>query len=250
MSPRNRLDRLLKTGGFPEAYLHPDDAERLKNTRFDIVLEEDFIDVSHTGSLRKLELLIELLRERVGSTLNYSNIAEDLSVSTPTVQSWVQILERLYIIFLVPPYSKSFSRSIRKEPKCFFYDSSAAYEDHEGIRLENLVASTLLKYCHFNEDTTGIKHELRYFRDKEKREVDFIVLVNRKVHSCIEVKTSDDSLHQPLLYVHERIQPVESIQLVKNLDRNLEISGIKILDLALWLDTLDYSKQKIHSYME
>jgi predicted AAA+ superfamily ATPase len=238
-SAETRLSRLMETGGFPEAFLNPEDAERLRNDRFDLVVQEDLRDLSKINSLHGIKVLIELLRERVGGTLNYANLSEDLGVSAVTVKSWMQLLERLYVLFLVPPYSSGLARSLRREPKFYFYDCAAAVADEAGgARLENLVACALLKYCHFQRDVFGKNLELGYFRDREKREVDFVVTLNRRVLWCLEVKTSDDCLSLPLRYLHQRLRPKQSLQLVRHLSRPQEIEGIKISSLAEWLDQL------------
>jgi uncharacterized protein len=140
---------------------------------------------------------------------------------------------------LVPPYSSGLARSLRREPKFYFYDCAAAVADEAGgARLENLAACALLKYCHFQRDVFGKNLELCYFRDREKREVDFLVTLNRRVLWCLEVKTSDDRLSLPLRYLHQRLRPKRSLQLVRHLSRPQEIEGIKISSLAEWLDQL------------
>lgn len=238
-SIEERLKRLLTAGGFPEAFLHPQEADRLRNDRFDVVLREDLRDVSGSGALRNMELLIELLRERVGQQISYANLARDLAVSAPAVKNWIEILRRLYLIFVVPPYSRGLARSIRKEPKIYFYDCAAAYEEAvPGARLENAVACALRKYCDFQYDGHGQKLELNYFRDREKREVDFVVIKNRRPHWAIEVKQSDDSLSTSLGYFHERAKPQESLQLVRNLTQAKEARGVKILTLGPWLESI------------
>lgn len=238
-----RLNRLLATGGFPEAVIHPRNAERLRNDRFDLVIREDLRDLSNVTTIRTIELLVELLRERVGGQINYSNIASDLSVSPPTVKKWIEILEKLYIVFLIYPYHKGAARALRKEPKLYFYDCAGAFEE-KGSRLENLVACTLLKYCHLCEDVYGIKARLWYFRDRDGREVDFIVTERNKIKFCIEVKESDDTPHKPLTYLANKLNPDCAIQLVRNLEREREINEIRIMDIACWLDGL-YRTQKL-----
>lgn len=241
LSCEERLDRLLKTGGFPEAFLAPDEAERLRNDRFDLVIQEDLRDLSKTSSIRGIKLLIELLRERVGGQVSYSNLSKDLGVTPATVKSWIELLQSLYTIFIVPPYHTGLARSLRKEPKFYFYDCASAYgNDNQGAILENAVGCSLLKYCNFQRDVYGKQMELFYFRDREKREVDFVVTLARKVHWCLEVKTSDDNLSPNLEYLHKRLNPLRSFQLVKNISKPKEIRGIKIVSLAAWLDDIGF----------
>lgn len=235
--PEARLIRLLRTGGFPEAFTHPADAERLRNDRFDIVVREDLRDLSRTNAVRSIELLIELLRERVGSRISYTNLAEAISVSQPTVKSWIELLERLYLVFIVPPYTRGLARSIRREPKVYFYDCAAAL-DERGARLENAVACALLKYCHWQHDAMGRRLRLHYFRDREGREVDFIVSEGPRVLWCVEVKFGDDAPHAALAYLHQRLVPQAALQLVYGLDRPQESGGIEIVSAAGWLASL------------
>ncbi len=111
--------------------------------------------------------------------------------------------------------------------------------DARSVRLENLVACSLLKYCDFVRDTRGENFRLWYFRDREKREVDFVVTKDQKPYWCIEVKASDDYLSPSLGYLHERIKPSHgSFQLVGEEIRDRELKGIKIVSASEWLDKL------------
>lgn len=233
-SADKRLERLLQTGGFPEAFLNPADADRLRNDRLDFVVREDLRDMSRTSSVRTIELLVELLRERVGGVVSYANLARDLSVSAPTVKSWVELLERLYIVFLVYPYHRGFARSIRKEPKVYFYDCASAFEN----RLENLVACALLKYSHFRTDALGARHQLYYFRDRDHREVDFVVTDGAKVKWCLEVKSSDIKPNSALTYLANRTKAKATLQLVRDLDKEQDLGSIQIRSLCKWLEQI------------
>ena len=233
-----RGQRLLEAGGFPEAYLNPSDAGRLRNDRMDLVIREDLRDLSRISSWRGAADLVEVLRERVGKPVNYDNVAGNLGVSPPTAKNWVDLLEKLYVVFLVQPYSNRVSRSIRKERRVFFFDCSAAYDETGGAQIENLAACSLLKYANFRKDAYGENWDVFYLRDKENREVDFVVTLNRRVHWLIEVKASDDEVGPSLRYYSAKLRPKESLQLVLNLHRPQEKSGIKVLPLLPWLDSL------------
>ncbi|MBI3535788.1 MAG: ATP-binding protein [Deltaproteobacteria bacterium] len=234
-----RLERLLLTGGFPESFLNPEDSERLCNDRFDLVVKEDIKDLSHILSLSGFQHLIEIIRDRGPGIINYQHLATDLHISAPTAKQWIFLLEKLFLIFLVYPYEGKFSRSIRKEPKFYFYDCAASYtQDASGIKLENLVACALLKFCHFKRDTEGKKMELHYFRDRDQREVDFVVTYNRKPFWLIEVKTSDDAISPHLRYLVDRSECKQAFQLVYKLEKEYQSRNIAVMDLANWLDNL------------
>ncbi len=76
--------------------------------------------------------------------------------------------------------------------------------DEIGFRFENLVASHLLKYCHFIEDTQGYKMDLRYLRDTDGREIDFVVLKNKKPIFAVECKSGEKNLSPHINYFKER----------------------------------------------
>ncbi len=124
-----------------------------------------------------IELLAMRLPDLVGSPLSINALREDLQVSHKAVATWLQILERLYAIFRISPFGSPKIRAVKKEQKHYQFDWTLVADD--ALRFENLVASALLKWCHYQQDTLGEEIDLRFFRDVDKREVDFVV-VNRK----------------------------------------------------------------------
>ena len=163
---------------------------------------------------------------------------EILSTRSPaTIKSWMEHLERLYMIFSVPCYSKKIARALKKDKKYFFYDSSLSIED--GGKKENLVAMTLLKYCHFKQDTTGENWKLYYFRDKEKREVDFIVEKNNVVHWIVEVKSKEEAFGKGLLYLKEKFPHAQFFQLSFEEHETKKIHEIQKMNYA------EFSKKNI-----
>lgn len=138
----------------------------------------------------------------------------------------MEILEALFIVFRVSPHSRNIARSLLKEPKVYFYDTGLVKGD-EGVRLENLVAVCLLKHAHAVEDYDGRSAQLRTLRTKEKREVDFALVVEDQPLQMIEVKLSDDSVSPPLRYFQER-HGFTAIQVVKNLRQQRRSGAIEI----------------------
>lgn len=238
--PRETLDRILKFGGFPEPFRKDSStfAARWRRGHLERIIREDLLDLERVRDVKNIELLVDLLAERVGSPVSYSSLARDLEVSPHTVKHWVQILEKLYVIFVLTPYSSRSARGLRKEPKIYFYDTGRI-PSGDGPRFENLIATHLLKRKHYLEDTQGVAAGLFYLRDREKREVDFVTTSDRKIEWFVEAKLGDSSLHKPLAYFTERFRPQASFQLVRALKRDLQIDSIKIVDAAQWLSHLE-----------
>ncbi|MAZ77830.1 MAG: hypothetical protein CMF39_04060 [Legionellaceae bacterium] len=114
-------------------------------------------------------------------------------------KKWLSLVESLYLTFSIYPLQTNIPRAIQKPPKVFFYDN-ADVPDEKGARFESLVATHLLKRLHFLEDYEGYKCELRYIRDKDGREVDFVTIVEGEVVDLIEVKYNSDDLSTSLKY--------------------------------------------------
>lgn len=237
--PKNALDKLITLGGFPEPYLKNDEtyAKRWRRTHIDTIIREDLLDLERVRDIKAIEILIDLLRSRVGSTTSYTSLANDLQVSVNTIKHWLQILENLYIIFPVRPYHKNIARSILKESKYFFYDTGAV-EGNLGSKLENAVACALLRELHFIEDTTGSRVTLNYLRDKEKHEVDFLLVINDKPKYMIEVKVSDNKFSSSLFHFQKFLKETIPIQIVYHLIKSKSKGNTRMYPVHEFLSNL------------
>jgi uncharacterized protein len=186
--------------------------------------------------LKSIQLVLELLRKKVGSPISYSSIAEDVQIAPNTVKKYIQIFESLYIVFKVVPYSKNIARAILKEPKIYFYDTGMVLGDY-GLKLENFVAVSLIKYLHSLEDLKGKKTSLNYIKTKEKKEVDFCFSIDGKLDIIIEVKLSDKKVSSNLKYVQRKTE-TKAVQLVKNLKIEEKIGKIEIRKIFDYLKAL------------
>ncbi|MGI6394068.1 MAG: ATP-binding protein [bacterium] len=232
MDSKEALDNILKLGGFPEPFLKGSEtfAKRWRRQHTDIIIRQDLLDLERVRELKGIEMLVELLKNQVGSSVSYSSLAGNLQVSVPTVTFWLEILEKLFVIFPVRPYSKNISRAILKEPKYYFYDTGAV-ENGEGAALENAVACALLKNLHFLEDTKGCKTSLHFIKDKEKREVDFLTVVDKKARCMIEVKLSDDNFSKNLFHFGSFFdESLAKYQIVHNLRTTKMKENVKMME--------------------
>lgn len=235
------FNQLWLCGGFPEPFLKANSTyyKRWQRTHLDIILRQDLIDLYAVRDIQAIEALVELLKQRVGSSISYANLARDLERDPNTIKRWLQLLENLYIIFRVTPYHKNIARSLLKEPKYYFYDY-AAVENNDGARLENLVACALLKELQFLEDTQGLKTALHYLRTKEGKEIDFLISINDNITYLIEVKQSDGNLIKAFHHFNTFLPNAKKIQLVHKLQREKTFpQGFEIRSLIPWLAQLN-----------
>jgi predicted AAA+ superfamily ATPase len=198
------LDQLLRYGGFPEPFLAANDRhwKRWQREHISRVVREDLLSLEQVREVGQIELMAQILPDRVGSPLSINNLRGDLDVSFETVDRWIRILENLYFCFRIGPFGFPKIRAVKKEQKLYLWDWSVC--EDEGARFENLVASNLLKYCHHAEDTAGDAMELRFLRDATGRELDFIVLKDGKPQFAVECKLGERSLARHIGYYAAR----------------------------------------------
>lgn len=237
---KESLDRILKLGGFPEPFLKNSEleAKRWRKSHLDVILREDLLDLEKVRDIKSIELLIDLLRNRVGSTISYSSLASDLQVSAHTVKHWLQILENLYVIFPVRSYHHNVARSILKDTKYYFFDTGQV-NGNEGQRLENTVACALLTELHQREDTLGVKTSLHFLRDKEKREIDFLTVIDKRPTCLIEVKWDDQNISKNFKTFLNYLGNLPAYQLVYELKRPLTSPQVKLVTAEDFLLNFD-----------
>ena len=206
------LEALFIFGGFPEPFLAQSETETRRWSREyrSRVLRDDLRDLEQINNISLLEQMSLRLPELVGSPLSLNALREDLQVSHQTIVRWMNILEQLYSVFRIYPFGSPKVRAVKKEAKHYHFDWTQIKD--QAARFENLVACHLLKWCHFLEDTEGWEMELRYFRDTDKREVDFVLLQEGKPTFFIECKLSAKEPSPHLRYLSKKFTKVQAVQ--------------------------------------
>lgn len=233
------LSRLLRFGGFPEPLLRgygKAHLQRWQHERTDQLIKEDIRDLESVRDLSALQLLSDILPTKVGSQLSLNALREDLEVAHKTIAHWVEIFESMYFHFRVYPFASTIIKTLRKEPKLYLWDWTMV--DQAGARLENIIASHLLKFVHFWRDTAGYRTELRYLRDFQGREVDFLVTLNNQPWFAVEVKTSDRAVSPHLRYFAERLHIPHLYQLIAEPNVDSIIKGIRLVSVDRFLGAL------------
>ena len=203
---REQFDRLFRFGGFPEPFFthNREEHRRWQNEYVDRLIKDDVRDLEIIRDLSMVQLLVIMLPQKVASRLSITSIREDLEVSYNTVAHWIDVLERFYFLFRIYPYRATAIKSLRKEPKAYLWEWSLVEDGAK--RLENMIAAHLLKFVHLLYDAHGWRADLWYLRDIDGREVDFLVIVNRKPWFAVEVKLSETEPSKHLAYFGDRLE--------------------------------------------
>jgi predicted AAA+ superfamily ATPase len=240
VSPHAALTHLLERGGFPEPALAAshDDAQRWRNDYFAGLVREDVLEFSRLQEVNAMRLFAEMLRSRVGSPLSLASIGRDLNLSPVTLAKYLDILEALFIVFVVRPWHRNIARATLQAPKVYFYDTGLVLGD-DGIRFENLVACHLLKNVQWQQDTRGAPVDLHYIRTKDEAEVDFCLSRADTLTHLVECKLSDPKPHRALNRFAEQWPQAQAVQLLRECKAEADIGRLQIRDAAPWLAALE-----------
>ena len=240
MSLKESLARLMRVGGFPEVFLDGDEreAKRWRRERFERIIREDIRDLESVKLIQDLDLFTHELRRGGGQLVTFSHLAQDIQISPKTATSWANVLHHMYVTFPLWPYTRNLPRAIQKRPKIYFFDNADLIAKDEGPLFENLVATHLLKKIHYLEDAQGSDLKLRYIRDKEGREVDFVLLKDRHIFALVEVKLSEETISPSLHYYSEKLRPSHAIQIVLKPRHEYKQGQFRVLTLSSALRVL------------
>lgn len=209
-----RYERLRLRGGYPEPFVRDDTrfSNRWQSLRAQQLVREDVRDLTGIRELDQLEVLVRLLTERSGTALSYSNLAGEVQVSVDTMRRWISTLCTLHHGFLVRPWHKNVGRSLRKEPKWYLSDWSAVTDP--GASAETFVAGHMKRAVETWTDRGLWNYELHYLRDKEQREVDFLVTRDKKPWFLVEAKLADTDLSSSLAHFQSATSAKHAFQAV------------------------------------
>lgn len=225
------VEDLLSLGGFPEPFFSASmsEARRWRVDYYSRIIREEVASLEKVDDLGRLELLAHRLPDLVSSPLSINSLREDLvGASHRGVSNWLNIFEKLYMIFRISPFGSPKIKAVKKEQKHYHWDW-AVVED-EGARFENFIASHLNKWCDFLKDTEGRIVELRYLRDETGREVDFILVEKSKPLMMIECKYGSNQISPHLKYFKNKFPNVRAVLVCNKVSNEfINKDGIEVL---------------------
>jgi len=199
-TPQQILEWLIK-GGYPEIYQQNLDPNLYFGDYVATYIERDVRQLLNIRHIRDFDQFMRLLALRSGQIFSMSRIAGEVGVSTHTIKSWISVLEASNIIYLLKPFYQNYGKRLIKSPKLYFIDTGLlcylaninsidqlANSPLLGAFFVTFAFGPLLRSLH----NAGKADEIYYFRDKDGREVDFIIPEGNLLN-LYECKWSDDS---------------------------------------------------------
>ncbi|MCY4643534.1 MAG: ATP-binding protein [Bacteriovoracales bacterium] len=231
------IQDLLNLGGFPEPFLSGQEqhAKRWRREYHSRIIYDDISVLELSQNLSKMEQLLLRLPRLVSAPLSLNSLREDLQVAHKTVAKWLDIFERMYFIYRISPYQSNQLRAVKKEQKHYHFNWAEVAD--RGARFENLIAGHLMKWAHFQQDHYGENIDLHYFRDTDKREVDFVVTHDGKVVRAVECKLVFKEISPALKYFQKKFPETECVQVhLKSDNEFITKEGIKALGWRTFLE--------------
>ena len=189
-------ERIFK-GSLPDVVQHElSSRDRLYSSYIATYIERDVREISGIIDSLKFYDFVTATAAHIGQIINFRTIADAAGISVQTAKEWMQILERLGIIFFLHPYTNNLLKRTISKPKLYFYDTGLAiyltrWSDSitlmngsfNGAALENFVLSEIVK-SYYN---AGEEHYINYYRDKDAKEIDIVREINNTVYP-MEIK--------------------------------------------------------------
>ncbi|MGZ3633753.1 MAG: ATP-binding protein, partial [Parachlamydiaceae bacterium] len=195
---REQILEMALRGGFPEAIaLDPLERPFWHKDYIEALLERDLRDILNISKHNIMEELLQIMAAWSSKFMDISAIGSHLAISRPTLQSYMNALEALYLLETVPPWIKTDYDRIGKHNKVFMADcgmmSSLLDWNLDQIRLDGDRCGKLVETFIFNELSAQIDYhrglfKLFHYRDHQKREIDFIIEKKDGSLLCLEVK--------------------------------------------------------------
>ncbi len=208
------LEHRLIYGYYPDIVLNPDTAEERLKLLSDSYLYKDILVWENIKKPEKLEKLIKAIALQIGSEVSYNELGEICGLDNETIERYINILEKAFIVFKLEPYSNNLRNELKKKRKIYFYDNGIrnavinnfaplTHRRDKGALFENFIISERLKYLMYHN-----KKWARYFwRNTNQQEVDYIE-INKQYLYAYEIKYSAKSQPRTPKVFREMYHPV------------------------------------------
>jgi len=216
------IDRLLERrmiyGMYPEITQGSEDSEKRLRSLALSYAYKDILQYQYIKNPEVLEKLLKALALQIGCEVSYNELAGMVGVSKQTVENYVQLLEKAFIIFRLGPFSGNLRNELKKLRKIYFYDTgirNALINNFNALNLrtdvgnlwENFMISERIKHNNSRE----IDANMYFWRTTQKQEIDYVE-ERRGILSAFEFKWKKDSFKKPKVFVDA--YPGSSVELV------------------------------------
>jgi predicted AAA+ superfamily ATPase len=195
---RDELWKIIHRGSYPELVKEAVSKDMYYGSYVKTYIERDVRSLTQIGDEWQFTIFLTVLASRTGSIVNYTDIAKEVGVSSPTIKRWISILIAGGIVTLLYPWSRNIEKQVTKTPKLYFLDTGLAswltkwhtpqsLEEGSmaGAFFETFVISEIIKSWH----NAGREPSLYFYRDHEGKEIDLLIEDGQILYP-VEIKKS------------------------------------------------------------
>jgi predicted AAA+ superfamily ATPase len=181
LKAKSELNQRIIYGMYPDVINHPGDENEVLLQLSDSYLYKDLLALRGIRKPELLEKLLQALSLQIGSEVSYNELSKLLQVDKNTVARYIDLLEKTFVVFSVPSFSKNMRKEISKGKKIYFYDcgirnavisnfNNLELRTDKGALWENFLFSERLKYLKYS----GKRARMHFWRTTDQREIDYI----------------------------------------------------------------------------
>jgi len=182
------LEQRLIYGSYPEVINDPINAEEHLKLLADSYLYKDLFALEEVKKPLLFEKIVKALALQIGSEVNFSELAQLVKADQKTVDKYVSLLEKSFVVFTLPAFSGNVRNEIKKNKKIYFYDTGIVNaitrnfnklnnRTDVGALFENYMIAERMKYLHQHQ----IEADVFFWRTTQQQEIDYIEKTNKKL---------------------------------------------------------------------
>ena len=219
-----KLETMLIYGGYPQSVTA---ASAVKKATFLDELLGSYLykDVLELESIRRSEKIVDLLRLiafQIGQEVSIAELATNLSLNHQTVERYLDLLEKVFVIYRVAGFSRNLRKEISKNDRYYFFDlgvrnsliqnfNKLSIRNDVGQLWENFIFTERIKHLHYNNQSVN-----RYFwRTYDKKEIDLVEEAKGKI-SGYEIKWKKSSVPQKTKLEFKAAYPGSSVEVINS----------------------------------
>jgi predicted AAA+ superfamily ATPase len=197
------LEHRMIYGLYPEVVTHPEDARRILQNLTNNYLYRDLLEYRGVKKPDVLQKLVRVLALQVGSEVSYYELSNLIGIDKATVESYIDLLEKCYVVFRLPSCSRNLRTEIKRGRKIYFYDNgvrnalisnfaSLDMRNDTGVLWENLMMSERVKRNSYSQNYA----QMYFWRTQQQQEIDLVEEMDGRL-AAYEFKWKKPNAHLP-----------------------------------------------------
>ncbi len=206
LQEKRQLEQRMIFGYYPEIVMHPGEEKERLQLLADSYLYKDLLMLEQIKKPALLEKLLKALALQIGSEVRFNEVAQTIGSDPKTVEKYIDLLQKAFVLFQVPAFSRNVRNEIKKGRKIYFYDCGVrnailnnfnplSNRTDNGALWENFVIAERMKYLKYNAADT----KFYFWRTTQQQEIDLIEETGNEI-AAYEIKWKNTKLRLPLTF--------------------------------------------------